>query len=80
MASNRLDAIVCYVLSIRFRNAESAAELGLGKFLECGTDSIHLTTINSSQRVEERLESFDRFIFHERSPIPSEAENTLPLP
>ena len=40
----------------------------------------HFTTISSSQRVVGRLESFDRFIFHDLSPIPSETENTLPLP
>ena len=40
----------------------------------------HRTTISSSQRVEARFESFDRFIFHDFSPMPSEAEKTLPLP
>ena len=38
------------------------------------------TVRSSSQRVEARFESFDRFIFHDLSPMPSEAENTLPLP
>ena len=38
------------------------------------------TVISSSQRVVGRLESFDRFICHGRGPIPSAAENTLPLP
>ena len=34
----------------------------------------YVTTSSSSQRVEARLESFDRFIFHDLSPMPSEAE------
>lgn len=81
MATDGLDAFVLNVLPIRFRKAELAAELGLGKFLKCGIcNGHHLTTISSSQRVEARLESFDRFIFHDFSPMPSEAENTLPFP
>jgi hypothetical protein len=33
--------------------------------------AFYRTTISSSQRVEARLESFDRFIFHDLSPMPS---------
>ena len=42
--------------------------------------AFYRTTSSSSQRVEARLDSFDRFIFHDLSPMPSEAENTLPAP
>ena len=38
------------------------------------------TVSSSSQRVVARFESFDRFIFHDFSPMPSDAENTLPWP
>ena len=38
------------------------------------------TVISSSQRVVGRLESFDLFICHDLSPMPSAAENTFPLP
>ena len=47
--------------------------------LVCGL-RCYRTTISSSQRVEARFESFARFIFHGRSPMPSEAEKTLPFP
>ena len=38
------------------------------------------TVSSSSQRVVARFESFDRFISHDFSPMPSDAENTLPWP
>lgn len=47
--------------------------------LVCGL-RCYRTTISSSQRVEARFESFARFIFHGRSPMPSEAAKTLPFP
>ena len=81
MATDRLHAFVRDVLPVRFRKAEPAAELGLRKPLErCISRCHHFTTINSSQRVEARFESFVRFIFHDFSPMPSDAENTFPLP
>ena len=51
-----------------------------GRYYNRAPGDDYLTVISSSQRVEARLESFGRFIFHDFSPIPSEAENTLPLP
>ena len=81
MATDRLHVFVRDVLPVRFRKPEPAAELGLRKPLErCISRCHHFTTINSSQRVEERFESFVRFIFHDFSPMPSDAENTFPLP
>ena len=51
------------------------------EFLRKGNEvRCYRTTISSSQRVEARFESFARFIFHGRSPIPSEAAKTLPFP
>ena len=79
--ADRLQAFVRDVLPVRFRKAEPAAKLGLRKPLErCISRCHHFTTISSSQRVEARFESFVLFIFHDFSPMPSEAENTLPLP
>ena len=47
--ADRLDAFVRDVLPVRFRKAEPAEELGLGKFLEGSVNSVHLTTISSSR-------------------------------
>ena len=48
MAADRLDAFIGYVLPIRYRKAEPAAELGLGKFQECCVVRGHHFTISSS--------------------------------